>query len=177
QAELIAAVAFADTGDMDLAREQLNDTLKRWPRGDDASELTLEATLELARAHQAVGDSEAAKTLLIDLATRHGNSDEIWEMIDRVADEPLSDKGKRRAIALNQEGKELFAKQDFTAAITLFNEALRIYPNSIALKLNLLLALVKSMSGGAIDPDHLLRAEQLVSTMRNLSDEHALFDR
>lgn len=177
RADLVAATAYADAGEREEARKRLDAAIGQLTSGDDAPPPSMEVTLELARAHQALGDSDEAKRLLIDLAHRHGDNEAIWERIDHVADEPLSDKGKARAIALNQQGKELFAQQDFRAAITLFGEALRLYPNNIALKLNLLLALVKSMGDDGMDETHLIHAERTVNSIRNLAPEHTLFGR
>ncbi len=178
QSDLIAVAAQAGAGAVDGAREKLttlNAQLQK--RGDDTAPLTIAATLELARAHQAVGNSTEAKQLLLDLAEAHGGSDAIWEQIDRISEEPLSDKGKARAVQLNQSGKELFGQNDFPKAIDLFAEALRIYPNNIGLKLNLLLALVKQMGATGATPELVARAQQAHSSVGTLSDDHPLHER
>lgn len=178
QADLIAVSAQAGAGAVDGARQRLEAISAQLQKGEEEAEpLAVAATLELARAHQAVGNSAEAKQLLLDLADTHGGSDEIWEQIDRISEEPLSDKGKARAIELNQRGKELFGRNEFEQAIDLFAEALRIYPNNIGLKLNLLLALVKQMAAAGSTPELLARAVLTLNSVGSLAEEHPLYER
>ncbi len=178
QADLIAVSAQAGAGSLDDAREKLVALDQQLQKRDaDAEPLPIAVMLEMARAHQAVGNSGEARQLLLDLADAHGGSDAIWEQIDRISEEPLSDKGKARAVQLNQRGKELFARNEFAQAIDLFAEALRIYPNNIGLKLNLLLALVKQMVANGGSPELLTRAVKTLGSIGTLADDHPLFDR
>jgi CheY-like chemotaxis protein len=178
QADLIAVAAQAGAGAVDEARQKLVALEQQLQKRDPAAEaLPIALTLELARAHQAVGNSDAARQLLLELAEAHGGSDAIWEQIDRVSEEPLSDKGKARAVELNQRGKELFGRNQFEQAIDLFAEALRFYPNNIGLKLNLLLALVKQMVAAGSSPELLARAAKIHASIGTISTEHPLYDR
>ncbi len=178
QADLIGIAAQASAGAIAPARQKLETIAAQLEqRGDEAPPLSVNTMLELARTYQAAGNSAEAKHLLLELAEANGGSDEIWEQIDRVSEEPLSDKGKARAVQLNQRGKELFANNDFPQAIDLFAEALRIYPNNIGLKLNLLLALIKQMAATGSAPELLARATQTHNSIGTLSDDHPLRDR
>jgi FimV-like protein len=176
QADVITATAYADAGQTDESRRRIAQ-LEEKISGIEEAGSDLELTLDLARSYQAMGDRDKAKQILLDLAAQQPDNEAIWEAIDRVSDEPLSPKGKEKAVELNNQGKELFASKNYARAIKLFGEALRLYPNNIALKLNLLLALVREM--GVIGPDTTMvtRAEQVVRSLEQLPDDHALYDR
>jgi FimV-like protein len=176
QADVINATAYADAGQPDESRKRMTQLEGKISGMEDMS-TDIDLTLDLARAYLAMGDRDKAKEILLELAAQQPDNDGIWEAIDRVSDEPLSPKGKQKAIDLNNQGKELFASKNYARAIKLFGEALRLYPNNIALKLNLLLALVREM--GAIGPDTSMvtRAEQIVRSLDQLPDDHPLYDR
>lgn len=176
QADLVNATAYASAGQLDESRRRVSEVQQKL---DELTDIKADPaiTLDLARSYQAQGDREKAKELLLELAQQQPDNEAIWEAIDRVSDEPLSPKGKEKAVQLNNQGKELFASKEYARAIRLFNEALRLYPNNIGLKLNLLLALVREM--GVIGPDAgmISRCEQVVRSLDQLTDEHALYDR
>lgn len=172
QTRLVAAMTRADAGQPTRARQDVEAVMAAV--GADSSPAV---TLELARAWQSIGDTNQAKSLLLDLTARFPDDEALWEEIDRVSDEPLSNKGKARAAALNAQGRELFAANRFQQAIRLFSEALRLSPNNVALKLNLLLALVKEMTANGAAPAELALADSTVQSIKNLSSEHPLHER
>lgn len=175
QADVIHATTFANAGKLDDSKRLMQQVEQKL----DSAETPpgIELTLDLARGYQASGDRDKAKTILLELAKQQPDNEAIWEAIDRVSDEPLSPKGKEKAIELNNQGKELFANKQYARAIKLFGEALRLYPNNIALKLNLLLALVREM--GAIGPDAnmMARGEQVIRSLDKLPEDHVLYER
>jgi tetratricopeptide (TPR) repeat protein len=124
-----------------------------------------------------MGDKEQAQQLLRELAEQYPDDEAIGEAIDRLSDEPLSKKGKEEAVELNRRGKELLSNQDYPQAISLFGEALRHYPNNIAVKLNLLLALIRDMNKSSVNEAQLSRAEQIVHSIDTLQEDHPLHDR
>lgn len=176
QADVINAGAYADAGQPDEARRRIAQ-LEEKMKGLDNFNADTELTLDLARSYQALGDRDKAKQILLDLAAAQPDNEAIWDAIDRVSDEPLSAKGKEKAVELNNQGKELFASKNYASAIKLFGEALRLYPNNIALKLNLLLALVREMGAIGAEIGMVTRAEQVVRSLEQMPADHALFDR
>jgi CheY-like chemotaxis protein/predicted Zn-dependent protease len=175
QADVIHATTFANAGKLDDSK-RLMQQIEQKLAGAETSP-GIELALDLARGYQAAGERNKAKAILLELAQQQPDNEAIWEAIDRVSDEPLSPKGKEKAIDLNNQGKELFANKQYAQAIKLFGEALRLYPNNIALKLNLLLALVREM--GAIGPDApmVARGEQVIRSLDKLPADHALYER
>lgn len=173
--DLLSAALYAEAGQDDEAERRLAALA---PKLDPETLLdSPEVALELARSRHAMGDRDAAQQLLRDLAERYPDDDTIGEAIDRVSDEPLSRKGKENAVELNRHGKELLSGQDYTQAITLFGEALRHYPNNIAVKLNLLLALIREMERTGSNDAQLTRAEQIIHSIDTLQEDHPLYDR
>jgi FimV-like protein len=176
QADVINASAYANAGQIDESRRRIQQVEQKLNAFEDLNP-GLELTLDLARSYQAMGDNDKAKEILLELAQQQPDNEAIWEAIDRVSDEPLSPKGKEKAVALNNQGKELFASKNYSSAIKLFGEALRLYPNNIGLKLNLLLALVREMGVIGPDADMIARGEQVVRSLDQLTEDHQLYDR
>jgi len=176
QADVINASAYANAGQIDESRRRIQQVEQKLNAFEDLNP-GLELTLDLARSYQAMGDNDKAKEILLELAQQQPDNEAIWEAIDRVSDEPLSPKGKEKAVALNNQGKELFASKNYSSAIKLFGEALRLYPNNIGLKLNLLLALVREMGVIGPDADMITRGEQVVRSLDQLTEDHQLYDR
>ena len=176
QADVINASAYANAGQIDESRRRIQQVEQKINSFEDLNP-GLELTLDLARSYQAMGDNDKAKEILLELAQQQPDNEAIWEAIDRVSDEPLSPKGKEKAVALNNQGKELFASKNYSSAIKLFGEALRLYPNNIGLKLNLLLALVREMGVIGPDADMIARGEQVVRSLDQLTEDHQLYDR
>jgi len=173
QTDIISAAIAARAGRLEQSRQQLAQAEAKI--GD--AEPPLAITLDLARAYQALGEREQAQRLLHDAAARHPDDDSVADAVDRLADEPLTRKGQERAVSLNSQGKQLFAAQDYPRAIALFGQALRHYPNNIALKLNLLLALVRQMNAGAPQADTLRRCDRLIDSIHPLPAEHPQHER
>lgn len=141
------------------------------------AQIPAEVNLDLVRAYQALGERESAQRLLRELAERHADDEAIGDAVDRLSDEPLTRKGKEQAVLLNNRGRELLAAQEYRQAIALFSEALRHYPNNIAVKLNLLLALVREMGRTGAGANYLLRCDRIIDSIDTLPEEHPLHDR
>jgi tetratricopeptide (TPR) repeat protein len=124
-----------------------------------------------------MGDNEQAQKILQQLLEQHPDDEAIGEAIDQLSDEPLSAKGKNKAVELNRRGKDLLGSQQYSEAIALFGEALRHYPNNIAVKLNLLLAMVRHMNTSGANAALLWRCEKIINSVDTLKDEHPLRER
>ena len=175
QSDLLNASVYADAGQSEEAAKRVAALA---PKLNPESTLdSPQVALELVRVYQAMGDNEQAQQLLRELAEKYPDDETIGEAIDRLSDEPLSKKGKEGAIELNRRGKELLSNQDYPQAIALFGEALRHYPNNTAVKLNLLLALVREMDKSGTSEQQLARAEQIIHSIDTLQEDHPLHGR
>jgi tetratricopeptide (TPR) repeat protein len=177
QSDLLNAGVYADAGQPEESRKRIEALAPKLNANTAGATPAPEVTLELARCYQAMGDKEEAKKLLCQLAEQYPDDENIGKEIDRLSDEPLSKKGKEEAVELNRRGKELLSSQNYPQAISLFSEALRHYPNNIAVKLNLLLALIREMDKTGSDEKQLKRAEQIIHSIDTLEEDHPLHDR
>lgn len=175
QSDVINAAVYAKAGQTDESRKRVVAIQAKLPAEEVAN--SAQIALDLARCYQAMGDTEQAKQILKDLAQQHPDDEAIGEAIDQLSDEPLSRKGKDKAVELNRRGKELLGSQQYGEAIALFGEALRHYPNNNAVKLNLLLALIRNMNTNGPNADQLQRCERIINSVDTLTEEHPLYER
>ncbi|HEY3698555.1 MAG TPA: tetratricopeptide repeat protein, partial [Spongiibacteraceae bacterium] len=176
QSDIINATVYADAGQTEESRKRMEIISAKLPANEQAS-TSAQVALDLARCYQAMGDNEQAQKILRDLAAQHPNDEAVGEAIDRLSDEPLSQKGKDKAVELNQRGKQLLGDQSYADAIALFGEALRHYPNNVAVKLNLLLALVRNMRASEPTAEQIQRCNHIINSVDRLADDHPLHER
>ena len=174
QSDIIEANVYAGAGKIEQSKERLEAIEGKLENATNKSALLM---LDMARTFKAVGDHSSAQDILKELAGKHEDDPEISEAIDRLSDEPLSKQGKRKAIELNNQGKELFSSKEFEKAISLFGQALKHYPNNIGLNLNLMLALVKEMSAKGATMTQLERCNQAQEKLDHLTADNPLYER
>lgn len=177
QSDIINATVYADAGQADESRKRLESITARMPKEEDEAAPSAQVMLDLARCYRAMGDSDGAQKILRELAEKNPDDEAIGEAIDQLSEEPLSRKGKDKAIELNRRGKELLGAQNYTEAVTLFGEALRHYPNNLAVKLNLVLALIRQMNASGPDAAQLARCEKIIHSVDMLTDDNPLHER
>ncbi len=175
QSDVISAALYANAGKTDESRKRLAGIQAKMPAEENTN--SAQIALDLARCHQAMGDNDQAQKILQALLEQYPDDEAIGEAIDQLSDEPLSAKGKNKAVDLNRRGKELLGSQQYTEAIALFGEALRHYPNNIAVKLNLLLAMVRHMNTNGANTELLRRCEKIINSVDTLKGEHPLRER
>ncbi len=176
QSDIINAKVYADAGQAEESRKRIENISAKLST-DEESQNSAQIALDLARCYQSMGDHQQAQTILRELAEKHPDDEAIGEAIDHLSDEPLSQKGKDKAIELNRRGKELLGAQNFAEAIALFGEALRHYPNNIAVKLNLLLALIRNMKISGADAEQIKRCNNVINSVDTLTEDHPLYER
>lgn len=133
--------------------------------------------LEMAQSYQSMDMKTESNDILIKLAKRFEDNDDISEMIDKISDEPITKKGKQQAGNLNQQAKALFDKKDFRSAIKLIDEAIYIFPNNKALNVNLLTALIKQMQDDVASNQWINKCDEVISRVGNLDEDDLQFDR
>jgi len=174
QADIISANAVAKTGDNERSKAIAEEVEKRI---DSAVSPSAKLMLDMVETYNAMGSRDKAKELLKKLAKTYEDNEEVSEAIDRLSDEPLSAKGKQKAVELNNAGKKLFTDKEYGKAISLFSQALKHYPNNMGLNLNLMLALVREMTGSGVTSAMLDRCSVAKEKLSHLSEDNPLFDR
>jgi tetratricopeptide (TPR) repeat protein len=176
QSDIINAAVYADAGQVEESRKRIENISGKLNNGED-EQASAQIALDLARCYQSMGDNQQAQAILRDLAEKYPHDEAIGEAIDRLSDEPLSQKGKDKAVELNRRGKELLSNKDFIEAVALFGEALRHYPNNIVVKLNLLLALVRNMREHGPTAEQIDRCNKVINSVDALEEDHPLYER
>ncbi len=176
QSDIINATVYADAGQVEESRKRIDAISGKLNTSED-EQAAAQIALDLARCYQSMGDNQQAQAILRELAAKHPDDEAIGEAIDRLSDEPLSQKGKDKAVELNRRGKELLSSQQFAQAVSLFSEALRHYPNNIAVKLNLLLALVRNMRAQGPTAEQIERSNKIINSVDTLTEDHPLYER
>ncbi len=174
QSDIIEANVIANTGDIAASEKKISSIQDRLEKTITKPAQLL---LDMAQTYKSVGDHDKSQTLLKKLADTYKDNEEVSDAIDRISDEPLSQKGKQQAIDLNNTGKELFAQKEYSKAIKLFSQALRHYPNNAGLNLNLMLALVREMSAQGATEEQLHQCTAAKQKLAHIATDHPMYDR
>jgi CheY-like chemotaxis protein len=172
--DIIEANILACTDAIESAREQVN-RLQREIKL--AHNLSPQLMFDLAATYQSMAQHDEAQFILKDLARTYQDDDKIGETIDKLSDETLSQKGKEKAIVLNDQGKALLANKDYQQAILLFSQAIQHYPNNVGLNLNLMLALVRKMSADGSSAEHIEQCKDAIDKLTHITNENPLYER
>jgi CheY-like chemotaxis protein/Flp pilus assembly protein TadD len=176
QSDIINATVYANAGQAEESRKRI-ESISAKITADEETQIPIEIAFDLVRCHQAMGDNQQAQTILRELAEKYPDDEKLGEAIDRLSDEPLSQKGKDKAVELNRRGKQLLGEQNYIEAIALFGEAVRHYPNNTAVKLNLLLALIKNMRTSDPTAEQIQRCHNIINSVDALAEDHPLYER
>lgn len=174
QGDIIVASIYANAGNREESEKRIDvteATLNSLP------EKSPQFALDIAKTFQSIGHSEKAQNILIELYKQYKHDSAICIAIDKISNEPLTELGKDAAIKLNSQGREFFSNKQYDQAIEFFNEALLNYPNSTAVNLNLLLALMWDINTNGNDADKIVKAGKIINKLSYLTPDHDLFER
>ena len=174
QSDIIEANVYASAGETEKSQQRIATIQEKMKSSSGKS---AQLMLDMASTYKAIGDHDKAKQLLKDLAQTYEDDDDICDAIDRLSDEPLSKRGKQKAVDLNKQGKDLFSSKEYSKAIQLFGQALKHYPNNIGLNLNLMLALVREMSAKGANSEQIERCGTAKDKLSHINNDNPLFDR
>lgn len=144
EALLIESQLFASNGENKKAEDYLQNA-RAVIAANDLVHLPLDIDIELVRALTATGQKSAAEDLIKDLLERYQGKEAELEKIDRLLEEPASEKNRSLVASINKRGIAFYDAQDFDAAIECFEDALQTFPNHIGIRLNLVQALLDKL--------------------------------
>src|SRR5690606_6890947 len=79
------------------------------------------------------------------LLQRYKGREQSLQKLDRVLEEPASEKNRSLVVSINKKGITFYKENNFDAAIEYFNNALQTFPNHIGIRLNLVQALADKL--------------------------------
>jgi CheY-like chemotaxis protein/TolA-binding protein len=97
----------------------------------------VEARLDFSRAHIMSGDKQKGYKELHLLSKEYKNSSKVLKSIDKISEEPISIAGKECAANLSRLGISAYQEKDYDKAMTIFSDALKMFPNHVGVNLNL----------------------------------------
>lgn len=174
QSDLIQSTAYAEAQEHEKSRELVQQAAQKM---EHLEQQPAQMLLDMAKTHKALGNHEKSQQILKQLAVDYADDAAICEQIDRLSDEPLTRKGKQKAVNLNNKGKQLFADKNYEDAISLFAQATRFSPNNIGLNLNLMLALVQQMTQSGATTEMLKQCHHARESIKHIASDHPLYER
>jgi CheY-like chemotaxis protein/Tfp pilus assembly protein PilF len=127
EALLIESQLFASNGENKKAEDCLQNA-RAVIAANDFVHLPLDIDIELVRALTATGQKSAAEDLIKDLLERYKGKEAELEKIDRLLEEPASEKNRSLVASINKKGIAFYDAHDFDAAIQCFEDALQTFP-------------------------------------------------
>ena len=174
QADMIQSTVYAEAGEKEKSQLMMADISQRLEQVEEKSPDLL---IDMAKNYKALGQHDKSHAILAQLAIDYASNADVCDAIDRVSDEPLTKQGQRKAVELNNEGKQLFASKDYEKAISLFAQATRHYPNNIGLNLNLMLALVRQMTSTGATTEMVRQCQSTRDAIAHISADNPLYER
>ncbi|WP_347329585.1 tetratricopeptide repeat protein [Marinimicrobium locisalis] len=144
EVRMMEAQIAAGQGDKRKAEQLLSDAQDVLT--EEALVLGLEASLELVKSYRALGRYDEAAELLKELVSVYGQQEAELEKIDRLLEEPVSQKNRQLVAEINQRGIGHYENAQYREAIECFDQALRKFPRHIGVRLNLAQALLDKMA-------------------------------
>ncbi|TQV84693.1 response regulator [Exilibacterium tricleocarpae] len=134
QAKLVETQVHASQKDTEAAAAAAAQAHALYEETEDPA---IETSLDCARALLATGRHREAQILLVRLAREHPDDADLIAKIDALAQEPVSEPGKKLAGDLTRQGISQYEAKQYREAIDTFTEAIGLYPKHIGLNLNL----------------------------------------
>ncbi len=137
----------------------------------------VDSRLDFSRAHIMSGDKQKGYKELHLLSKEFKDSSKILKTIDKISEEPISIAGKECAANLSRLGIAAYQEKNYEKAMTIFSDALKMFPNHVGVNLNLVqVVLAKNeIDGKTIDYYHM--CQKCFKKIGVLTEEHKQFSR
>lgn len=176
EAQMMEAQIAAGQGDKRKAEQLLSDVQDLMT--EEALVLGLDASLELVKSYRALGRYDEAGDLLRELVAVHGQNEAELEKIDRLLEEPVSQKNRQLVAEINQRGIAHYEGGQYREAIDCFDQALRKFPRHIGVRLNLAQALLDKMGDEQTNEVEVEKLNEILSFVsETISQNHEQFRR
>ena len=145
EVQLLEAQLFNCNGEHKKAEEYLQLARTEMLKDDNSTNHNLDTEIELVSALFALGKKAAGDALVNSLLQRYTGCEQELQKLDRVLEEPASEKNRSLVVSINKKGITFYKESKFDAAIECFNNALQSFPNHIGIRLNLVQALADKL--------------------------------
>ncbi len=112
---------------------------------EDPESCSFEVELEMVKTLDAMGQKDEAKAKLNALCERYKNDQEKLEILDKLLEEPKSNKNKKLVAKINKEGIRHYQEKNYAEAIEAFSYAKRLFPHHVGVQLNLVQVVLEEM--------------------------------
>ena len=177
QATLVESQVYASSDQGEKAKKSMDHATSLYQKivFDPEQDASPELMLEVAKSMLALGENDQAQGILKEIAALSTCDDKMAEKLDMLSDEPISKAGKSKAITLNKEGKILFDAKSYKQAADSFSRGLEIFPNNIALNINMVFALIKDAGGNKLDAKTAEYCKSSLKRINHIPDDHRLY--
>lgn len=139
----VACAYQAATGEKEAAENMLTKMLEQ-----KASEAELRVQLDWIFTCETLGNQPLYEKLVDNVLQQYQGDEKSLEQIDRVLENPVSEKNKKRVAEVNKQGITCYDNGDFSGAINCFRRAVQDFPKHVGIQLNLLQAIVGALEEG-----------------------------
>jgi CheY-like chemotaxis protein len=137
----------------------------------------IDARLDFACAHIMSGNKQTAYKELHLLSKECKDSREVLKRIDQISEEPISVAGKACAADLSRSGINAYQNKDFDKAITIFTDALRMFPSHVGVNLNLVQVILAKNETDGKNNEHYKRCKKCFTKIGSLNVDHKQYTR
>ncbi|MDO3386407.1 response regulator [Gilvimarinus sp. SDUM040013] len=164
-----ACMYYAATGETDTAAKLLEQLMEQ----SETVDVDLPVKLDWIVAAESLGKQQLHDQLVKDVLTSYEGNEKALEAIDRVLENPASEKNRKRVAQVNKQGIACYEKADYTGAVECFTRAAKEFPKHIGIELNLLQALIGSLTQGGGNSHQLEQANSVAKRLAvSVSSEH-----
>lgn len=176
-ADILGVSLAARKGYFDHAEEACKGIYRRY---SEIEKKDAQLGLDMASAFATLNQRDKSQAVLEDLVVRYGNQPSLLRRIDSISDTPITREAKSNAGAINSHGKVLFENGNHIEAVEHFRQAITRYPNNVAIKLNLVLALIKYAGvekAEKIKKEALVSADKILVSLEKLPADNPAYKR
>lgn len=138
----------------------------------------LDTELDFVQSLMASGEVNRAEDCLKELTHRFKDNQHALEKIDRLLEEPLSEKNRAKVSVMNKEGIAHYDREEYQAAINSFKQARRLFPNHIGVQLNYVQAIEGELQVKGFDSQLFHGAQKVLASVKTRIDNgHSQYER
>lgn len=164
-----ACMYHAASGETEAAGKLLEQLMEQ----GEKEEVELSVKLDWISTTETLGKRELHDKLVKNVLEEYKGDEKALEAIDRVLENPASEKNRKRVAQVNKQGIACYEQADFKGAIDCFSRAAREFPKHIGIELNLLQALIGSLAQGEGKSGELEQAKAVAARLsEGVSNDH-----